>query len=50
MDYEGRKQEIASSKAAFLPAWSDDGRRLAYLEKTGKNKAVLRIVDVTRPE
>ncbi|HEY3158044.1 MAG TPA: hypothetical protein VGJ78_03710 [Vicinamibacterales bacterium] len=50
MDYEGHKQEIASSKSALLPAWADDGKRLAYLERTGKNKAVLKIVDVTRPE
>jgi hypothetical protein len=50
MDYEGRKQEVVSSKAALLPAWSDDGRRLAYLEKTGKNKAALKIIDVARPE
>jgi hypothetical protein len=49
MDNEGRKQEIASSKSALLPAWTDDGKRLAYLEKTGKGKAVLRIVDVTAP-
>ncbi|MBI3493832.1 MAG: hypothetical protein HY047_18950 [Acidobacteria bacterium] len=50
MDYEGRTQEVVASKAALLPAWSDDGRRLAYLEKTGKNKAALRIIDVARPE
>ena len=50
MDSEGHKQEIASSKSTLLPAWTDDGKRLAYLEKTGKNKAVLKIVDVTRPE
>ncbi len=50
MDDQGRKQEIASSKAAFLPAWTDDGKQLAFLERTGKNKAVLKIVDVTRPE
>jgi hypothetical protein len=46
MDDHGRKQEIPSSKSALLPAWSDDGKRLAYLEKTGKSKAVLKIVDV----
>lgn len=50
MDHEGHKQEIVSSKSALLPAWTDDGKRLAYLEKTGKNKAALKIVDVTRPE
>lgn len=50
MDDQGRKQEVASSRSALLPAWTDDGKRLAYLEKTGKNKAALKIVDVTRPE
>lgn len=50
MDDQGHKQEVASSKSALLPAWTDDGKRLAYLEKTGKNKAALKIVDVTRPE
>ncbi len=50
MDDQGHKQEVASSRSAILPAWTDDGKRLAYLEKTGKNKAVLKIVDVTRPE
>jgi len=49
MDDQGRKQEIASSKSVLLPAWSDAGKRLAYLEKTGKNKAVLKIVDVMSP-
>jgi hypothetical protein len=48
MDDKGRKQEIASSKSALLPAWADNGKRLAYLEKTGKNKFVLKIVDVTQ--
>jgi hypothetical protein len=49
MDDQGRKQPIAS-KGALLPAWTADGARLAYLEKTGKNKATLKIVDVKRPE
>jgi hypothetical protein len=49
MDDQGRKQPIAS-KGALLPAWTGDGARLAYLEKTGKNKAVLKVVDVKRPE
>jgi len=47
MDEQGHKQEIASSKSALLPAWSDDGRQLAYLERSGKNKVTLRSVNVT---
>ena len=49
MDDQGRKQEIASSKSTLLPAWTDDATRLAYLERTGKDKVVLKIVEVTRP-
>jgi hypothetical protein len=49
MDDQGRKQEIAGSKAALLPAWSGDGARLAYLERTGRNKASLKIVEAGRP-
>ena len=50
MDADGRKQEVATSKDAMLPAWTDSGKQLAFLEKPGKNKAVLKIVDVTSPE
>jgi hypothetical protein len=49
MDDQGRKQEISSSRDALLPAWTDSATRLAYLEKTSKNKFVLKIVDVTQP-
>jgi hypothetical protein len=49
MDDQARKQEVSSSKAALLPAWTEDGKRLAFLERTGKNKVVLKIVEVTRP-
>jgi hypothetical protein len=49
MDDQGRKQEISSSKSALLPAWTSNGTRLAYLEKTGKNKFALKIVDITTP-
>jgi hypothetical protein len=49
MDDQGRKQEIAASKSALLPAWIDNGTRLAYLEKTAKNKFDLKVVEVARP-
>jgi hypothetical protein len=50
MDEQGRKQEIASSRSTLLPAWTDDGKRIAYLERAGKNKVVLKVVDVTQPQ
>jgi hypothetical protein len=49
MDDQGRKQEIPSSKSTLLPAWTDDGKRLGYLERNGKDKVVLHVVDVTLP-
>jgi hypothetical protein len=47
MDSEGRKQELSSSKAVTMPAFSEEGTRIAYLEKTGRKKATLRVVTVT---
>jgi hypothetical protein len=49
MDTQNRKQEVPASKGAYLPAWSTDGRRIAYLEKAGRKKFVLRVVEVTMP-
>jgi hypothetical protein len=49
MDDQGRKQEVQGTKATVLPAWTDDGKRLAFFERTGKNKVALRIVEVTQP-
>jgi hypothetical protein len=49
MDDQARKQEVSSSKSTLLPAWTDDGKRLAYLQRSGKSKVVLEIVDVTQP-
>ncbi len=49
MDAEGRKHPVPASRSALLPAWSVDGRRLAYLEGKGKKKFVLRIVEVGSP-
>ena len=46
MNPEGQKLPIAAAANASLPAWSDDGHRLAYLERTGKKKAALRIAEV----
>ena len=49
MDNQGRKQDVPSAKGALLPAWTEDGRKLAYLERSGKNKFALKVVDVTQP-
>ncbi len=40
MDLDGRTQVVERSKGAILPAWSDAGGTLAYLERRGKKWAV----------
>jgi hypothetical protein len=47
LDELGRKQELKGAQSAVLPAWSDDGRRIAWLEKNGKKKYALMIGDVS---
>ena len=49
MDSESRKLEVPGAKSAYLPAWTADGKRIAYLEKSGRKKFLLRLVDVTLP-
>lgn len=40
-DRDKRRQAIPSTKDALLPAWSTDGKRLAWLQKTGRKKYAL---------
>jgi hypothetical protein len=46
MDEQGRKQKVDTDKATRLPAWSDDGKKLAFLEQKERRKFVLRLVDI----
>lgn len=36
LDAAGAKQELAGTRSALLPAWSPDGKRIAWLERKGK--------------
>ena len=47
MDEQGHKQEVPGSKDAILPAWSQDGGRLAWLQKDGRRTFLLQVVRVT---
>lgn len=49
MDDQGRKQQVTDTRSVLLPAWSPDGTRLAFFERTGKRKATLEIVEVKQP-
>lgn len=46
MDPQGQKQEIGATKSVILPAWSNDGEKIAFLQKAGKNKYDLFVVAV----
>jgi len=46
LDASGQKQELAGPKNAILPAWSDDAKRLAWLERKDKKKFALMVADI----
>jgi hypothetical protein len=46
MDREGHKQDVEGSKDCLLPAWSNDGTRVVYLQKKDKKKYSLMLVSV----
>lgn len=48
MDEQGRKKEVADTSGATLPAWSDDGEKIAYLKKDGRRSYKLFIRGVSR--
>jgi len=47
MDRAGRKHEVPSVTDALLPGWSDDGTRLAWLQRLGGKRLALAVMDVT---
>lgn len=46
LDRQKHRQKVPDVKEAFLPAWSADGSRLAYLQKTGRKKVAIAWVPV----
>jgi Tol biopolymer transport system component len=46
MDQSGAKKEVPSTSDAVLPAWSDDGAKLAFLKKDGRRKYGLQVAKV----
>jgi len=46
IDREGQKQEIDATNNVLLPAWSNDGSKIAFLQKSGKTKYDLFVVAV----
>ena len=48
LDQQKRRQAIDGGRGAALPAWSDDGSRIAFLQKSGRRRFTLKIVDIGR--
>jgi hypothetical protein len=48
LDRNKHKQKVAGVKDALLPAWSTDGTRLAWVQKSGRKKYTLVWAAVTR--
>jgi hypothetical protein len=46
MDDTGRTEAVAETKDVLLPAWSDDGAAIAYLEHTHGSHFLVRVVEV----
>lgn len=49
LDNHSHRRRIDGTRDVYLPAWSMDGSRLAYLYKAGRNKYMLAWSAVTRP-
>jgi hypothetical protein len=48
MDEQGQKQQVDATRNVILPAWSNDGSKIAFLQRAGKNKYDLFVVTVQR--
>lgn len=48
LDQEKHKHAVAGVKDSLLPAWSMDGSRLAWLQKSGRKKYILLWAPVTK--
>ena len=47
LDRAGHTLEVAGTANVLLPAWSSDGKQIAYLQKKDKKKYALMMVDVS---
>jgi hypothetical protein len=48
MDQGGKTKDVSGTSDALLPAWSEDGSRLAFLKKDGRKKYTVQIAGVGR--
>jgi hypothetical protein len=46
MNLEGETQAVDGEKDIWLPAWSPSGQRLAYLDRDGRKRFVLKVIPI----
>jgi hypothetical protein len=46
MDQDGRRREVAAASRVRLPVWSADGRRLAWVERVGRDTFEIDVMSV----
>jgi len=46
MDADGKTQIVHGAGDVLLPAWSDDGAAIAYLERTGRKSFALSVIEI----
>ncbi len=46
MDEQGKRKEVAATHNVILPAWTTNNQRIAFMQKNGKNKYDLSLVEV----
>lgn len=49
MDSQGRTRQVKKTKDVALPAWSEDGTRIAYVQKSGSDRFALRVIEIRQP-
>jgi len=49
LDFNGGKLDVAATKDVLLPAWSPDGTKVVYLQKTGRHEYAVMAVGLNRP-
>jgi hypothetical protein len=46
MDVQGRMRLVKKTKDALLPAWSEDGSQLAFVQKSGRDRFDVRVIEI----